>query len=189
MTTTIKKNVIASLLLLSTGFANASGNDVTIKMLLGEKSLDSNWGKNDSMDSIGLQFTYLPASVPVGVALDFYGSGNEEKTNGIKTETTVAEINLGVRWQPQLFSDSWAPYLGGGVSYAAAELQDLNSGKKSTYKDNGVGFWVGGGIDFIFTERWSIGVDARYSEVDVKLNGQTVDAGGLGFGATVGYRF
>lgn len=189
MTIKIKKRAIVGLMLLPMGLANASESDMSLKMLLGVKTLESDWGKDDSMDTIGFQITYQPTSIPVGVALDVYGSGNEEKNKGVKTETTVGEVNLGVRWQPKLLANSLAPYLGAGVSFAAAELQELNSGTKNTYEDNGTGFWVGGGVDYLFAKHWSIGIDARYSTVDVKLNGKTRDAGGVGWGATVGYHF
>ncbi|MGX9415982.1 outer membrane protein [Vibrio sp. WJH972] len=189
MKNTFNTVAIASLLLLPFGFANATDGDASFKVLLGTKSLESDWGDDDVMDTIGFQFTYLPSSMPLGVALDFYGSGSENKTNGVKTETTVGEINLGLRWQAPVLADSFMPYLGGGVSFAAAELQTVNSGSKNTYEDESTGYWVGGGVDYIVADNWSVGINAHYSSIDVKLNGNEQDAGGVTWGATVGYHF
>ena len=141
------------------------------------------------MDTIGFQFTYLPQSLPLGIALDLYGNGNENNTNGLKTETTIGEINLGLRWEVPIFSDSLKPFIGAGVSIASTELQTVISNTKRTYEDTSTGYWVGGGIDYIFTQHWSVGFDAHYSSIDVTLNGDNRDAGGLTLGATVGYHF
>lgn len=187
----LKLTVLAmtSLMLIPGSVVNAAEGYFSAKMLLGSKSLDSDWEKNDSMDTIGLQSTYQPASLPLGIALDFYGNGNEEEISGHKTETTVGELNLGLRYSPIILGGAFSPYLGGGVSYAAAELEEVSSGVKTKYDDTGVGYWVGGGIEYIFTERWSIGADIHYSSVDVELNGEKRDAGGLSWAATIGYRF
>ncbi|XHY20732.1 hypothetical protein ViNHUV68_14390 [Vibrio sp. NH-UV-68] len=180
---------ITGLLFIPSSIVNAAGGYSSVKVLLGNKSLDSDWNKDDSMETIGLQSTYYPASLPLGIALDFYGSGNEDKINGVKVETTVGELNLGLRYSPTPIGGVVSPYLGGGLSYASAELEQMINGAKTKYEDKGVGYWIGGGIEYLFTEHWSIGADVHYSNVDVELNGEKRDAGGVSWAATIGYRF
>ncbi|MGX9416179.1 outer membrane beta-barrel protein [Vibrio sp. WJH972] len=189
MSTTVNTVTLASLLLLPVGLANAANGNSSFKVLFGAKSLDSDWGDDDSMDTIGFQFTYLPTSSPVGIALDFYGSGNENQTNGVTTETGVAEINFGLRWQAPVLADSFIPYLGGGVSILGAELQSEQSGSKKTYEDESTGYWIGGGVDYLIADQWSVGLDAHYSSSDMTLNGEERDAGGFTWGLTAGYHF
>ncbi|KJZ15632.1 hypothetical protein OA92_16460 [Marinomonas sp. SBI22] len=173
---------------LSAGTVHAADTASTFKVVIGSKSLEDKWGKDDSMDTLGLLFTYFPSSLPIGIATDIYGNGNETG-NSVKTETAAGEFNLGLRLQSPVLNKSFSPYIGAGVSFVAAEREVNNAGKKTTYDDTGVGYWVGGGIDYIFAQRWTLGIDARYTSADVKLNGQELDAGGSGFGATLGYRF
>lgn len=186
-----KLNLLAmsGLILLFGTVANAAENHSSFKVLFGSKSLDTDWGKDDSMDTIGFQATYQPAALPFGIALDFYGSGNESNVSGNTTDTTIGEINLGLRYQPTMSTGAFAPYIGAGVSYVASELQEYSSGTKKSYEDNGTGYWVGGGIDYLFAQQWSIGFDARYSSADVELNAETRNAGGFGWVASIGYHF
>ncbi|WP_413700562.1 outer membrane protein [Psychromonas sp. KJ10-10] len=168
---------------------NATEKQTSLKVLLGTKSLDSNWGVDDSMATIGFLYTYQPTSMPIGLAVDLYGSGNENKSSGMKTDTTIGEVNLGLRWQPQIMGPLFQPYVGAGISFAKTKLQQDDFNVKQTYEDNGTGYWLGGGVDYLFTQHWLVGVNAHYSSVDLKVNKQERDAGGLGLGLTVGYRF
>lgn len=189
MTTTFNTIAIASLLLLPVGYTNATSGDSSFKVLVGDKSLDSDWENDDSMNTVGFMFTYIPPSLPVGVALDFYGSGNENNANGVKTEAAVGELNLGLRWQASTLADSFIPYLGGGISFVAAELQTLDSDSKTINDDHGSGYWVGGGVDYFLADHWSAGFDVHYSSVDLTLDDEVRDAGGFTWGATLGYHF
>ncbi|QFT11485.1 outer membrane protein [Vibrio sp. THAF190c] len=189
MSNKIKTSLLTTLLLTSSMSTYSAESSSSFKVLLGNKSLASEWDENDGMDSIGFLFTYQPSTLPIGLALDLYGNGNEEKINGIKTETSVGEANIGLRWQPLATNSVFSPYLGTGISYATAELEYVESGTKYKAHDSALGYWIGGGVDYIFSEQWTIGVDAKFSKVDVKLNGKERDAGGLGLGIALGYRF
>lgn len=180
---------VTGLVLIPGSVANAAEGYSSVKVLLGSKSLDSDWGNDDSMETIGFQATYQPKSLPFGIAFDFYGSGNEDEIGSNKTETTVAEINLGLRYSPTIIAGAFSPYLGGGISYAAVELTQVGSGVETKYDDTGIGYWVGGGIDYLFSDYWFIGINAQYSTADVELNNGKLDAGGFSWGATFGYRF
>ena len=188
-----KKQSSVALLMCALLFPSASvyssDSTSTIKLLLGGKSLNSKWGSDDFMNSIGFLFTYQPMSLPIGLAIDFYGNGSESNSSGIETETIIGEVNFGIRWQPVIQSSAITPYLGAGISYAEAELEYIDSGIKRKSDDSAGGYWLGGGVDYIFAERWTFGIDARFSSVDVKLNGQDRDAGGFGLGIALGYRF
>lgn len=180
--------IAGSILTFSIGSVYAADTSSSFKVMLGTKSLDAEWGKDDSMDSLGLLYSYFPSSLPVGLAVDVYGSGNESGRS-IKTETSIGEINLGLRFKSPQLVGSFSPYVGGGVSFVNAEIEASSPGSKTTYDDTGVGYWVGGGVDYTFAKHWTLGVDVRYTSVDVTLNGQDRDAGGTGFGATLGYEF
>ncbi|EJL6400947.1 porin family protein [Vibrio navarrensis] len=176
--------------LMASNLVFASDAPFVLKALLGSKSLESAWDKDDEMDTIGFQMTYFPGSTPFGIALDLYGSGNEEEQGVTKSETTVAEANLGIRWQADVFSNiSLLPYLGAGISLVEVEKEIKTSGVKTTYDDNGVGYWIGGGLDYAFSNSWSIGFDVHYSKVDVKINSKELDAGGINWALSAGYRF
>ncbi len=180
--------IAGSILTFSIGSVSAADSSSSFKVMLGTKSLDAEWGKDDSMDTVGFLYSYFPSASPVGLAVDVYGSGNESGSS-VKTETSTGEVNLGVRFKAPELAGAISPYVGGGVSFVTAELETNNSGSKTTYDDTGVGYWVGGGVDYSFAQRWTLGVDVRYTSVDVTLNGQERDAGGTGFGATLGYEF
>ncbi|USD68046.1 porin family protein [Vibrio sp. SCSIO 43136] len=175
-------------LLLSAAPAYSAGHS-SIKLLLGKKNLNDDWGRDDSMDTIGFLSTIQPASLPVGIAIDLYGSGHEHKDAGRNALTSVAEMNIGLRWQSAVIADSLIPYFGGGLSLVYSELQAFDAGIKNTYDDTGTGYWIGGGIDYLYAEHWSFGLEARYSHVDVKLNDDKRNAGGFNWGASVGYHF
>ncbi|MEZ8826127.1 outer membrane beta-barrel protein [Vibrio amylolyticus] len=185
-----KKTVLIAaigLALLPGGVTNAADSQTSIKVMVGNKTLESNWGKDDSMHTFAVLSTFQPTARPFGIAFDLHGNGYENNGAGKTTESAIGEMNIGLRYQPQIASSVLTPYLGGGVSFVAVELEEINSGTKTTH--GGTGYWVGGGIDFRFYSQWSMGLDARYSSVDVELSGEKRDAGGLGWGATVGYHF
>jgi len=185
--TTILLFTLASIL--NTNLALASDAPFVFKTLIGSKSLESTWDKDDRMDTIGFQMTYFPAESSLGIALDLYGSGNEEQ-GSTTSETTVAEANLGARWQSQVFSNqSLLPYLGAGISFVEVKKEVTASGLKTIYDDSGIGYWIGGGIDYVFYSHWSIGFDVRFSNVDVTMNNKEIDAGGMNWAASIGYRF
>ncbi|WP_375748090.1 outer membrane protein [Vibrio sp. HN007] len=177
------------LALLTGGVANAADSQTSIKVMVGNKTLESNWGKDDSMHTFAVLSTFQSAALPFGIAFDLHGNSNENKVTGKATESAIGEMNIGLRYKPQIASSAFTPYFGGGVSFVAVELEEINSGTKTTHNGTGTGYWVGGGIDFRFYNQWSVGLDARYSSVDVELNGEKRDAGGFGWGATIGYHF
>ena len=189
MKTRSKQLTLAGLVLLPLMSSPVLANEDSLKVLIGAKSLDAQWGENDSMDSIGIMYTLQPTSLPIGIAVDFFGSGNEKEISGITTETTVGELNLGLRWQRLTSQLGFSPYFGAGISLMSAELQEVRSGRKHTEEDTGLGYWVGAGMDYHFTPQWSVGLDAHLSSADVTLSGQEMDAGGFNWGATLGYRF
>ncbi|WP_038173756.1 MULTISPECIES: outer membrane protein [Vibrio] len=189
----MKKNPILittiGLVLLPSGVVNATNSQTSIKVMVGNKTLESNWGKNNSMHTFAVLSTFQPAALPFGIAFDLHGNSYENKVAGKTTESAIGEMNIGLRYQPQITSNVFTSYLGSGVSFVAVELEEINSGTKTTHDGTGTGYWVGGGIDFHFYSQWSMGLDARYSSVDVELSGEKRDAGGFGWGATLGYHF
>lgn len=141
------------------------------------------------MHTFAVLSTFQPTAQPFGIAFDLHGNGYESKVAGKTTELAIGEMNIGLRYQPQIASSAFTPYLGGGVSFVAFELEGVNSGTKTTHDGTGTGYWGEGGIDFRFYSQWSVGLDARYSSFNVELNGEKRDAGGFRWGATIGCHF
>jgi len=55
--------------------------------------------------------------------------------------------------------------------------------------DNGVGTWVGAGVDWHLSPKISLGVDIRYSQAAVTIFDKDIKAGGLPTVMTLGYRW
>ena len=96
----------------------------------------------------------------------------------VELETT--ELGFGIRKyidsgnQLKLFVD-------GGFLKADVTLSVSGSGSAS---DDGTGFWLGGGVDYMVTDAVSVGVNARFSSAD---DSDGFDIGGTHFGFSVGY--
>lgn len=158
------------------------------RLLIGNSSLESDWDRHDEQGVIGMVAEYQGNNWPVAIAADLFGAGDEQKRNGEKDEAYIASAHFGLRLKCD-DANSWIqPYVGAGVAFANAELKPEKS------EDDGVGYWIGAGADFPVAERFSVGVDLRYWDVEVELadeanTSQTLNAGGTQFGVTLGYRW
>ncbi|EJL6568515.1 outer membrane protein [Vibrio navarrensis] len=168
----------------------SSNNPVYFKTLIGSKSVESSWEKDDPIDSIGFQFNYFPSIKTVGITADLYFSSNINNTTNSNSETSVVEANIGARWYSQKFSNlHLMPYLGAGISFAEVENIIELSGLKSTYNDSGVGYWIDSGVDYELFNNFYVGFDIRYSKIDLTINSQENNFGGMNYLASIAFCF
>ena len=201
-TRTINKAIISTLLLTSLSFAQATvqasdetGNDDftgNISGVLGQKSLDDkDWGKLDSQGSVGMILDFKKKSWPVSIAVDVIIAGTEERQGDVKTEGGTLETDIGVRKIFDISGSSFRPYIGGGVALIAADVRNRKDGRSGSLQDDDtvVGTWVGGGLYYAATKQFNIGLDLRYSQGEVTLFDEDLEAGGFHTGLSAGYHW
>ncbi len=201
-TRTISKTIISTLLLTSLSFAQVNvqageetGNDDftgNISGVLGQKSLDDkDWGKLDSQGSVGMILDFKKKSWPVSIAVDVIIAGTEERQGDVKTEGGTLETDIGVRKIFEISGSSFKPYIGGGVALIAADVRNRKDGRSGSLQDDDtvVGTWVGGGLYYAATEQFNIGLDLRYSQGEVTLFDEDLEAGGFHTGISAGYHW
>lgn len=187
----IKYSTIVLSLLAATAApaADWSGN---VGVYLGNKTLDDrDWPQHDEHGAIGLISDFKKKEWPVSVAVDVFGTGDEDELGSEKHEVYTAEMHLGLRktFKLPIEDCKLRPYVGGGVAFIHTEQKQRSAGLTSDYQDSEQGYWVGTGTYFRLNEHFNLGVDVRYSEADVRLAGQQREAGGLLVGFGAGYHW
>lgn len=128
---------------------------------LGLKDLGSDWGSGRRQMALGFLFDARRIAWPVGIAADaFYAQEDAD------VGAALLNLDTGLRWTYQKGRWLW-PYLGGGPSfaYARAEADGVHG------QGFGAGWWLGGGMLFPMDSRVYGGVDIRYADTRVDLNG------------------
>lgn len=192
------KWVIAALFCAMTAPAMAVSD---INFFLGQKNLDSaDWGANsylgnslslDQQGEFGVLMNFAGYNWPVSIAVDVLFSGHEANacfsSVGCGSTTGVtSELDLGVRKVFNIYGTSLHPYVGGGLALVTGSIEDDYYYYYDNDSDTGAGVWLNGGI-FWSIGHFNIGLDARYSEADVTLLGETVNAGGSHGGIIMGF--
>jgi hypothetical protein len=151
---------------------------------------DADWAPVDEQRQVGLELDYTAEGWLWGLGLvgTLWRSSDEESSAGVKVESTTWEFQAGLRkiWYPRRLPRL---YLNGGGSYARVEADVTRGGTTGTEKDSGFGGWAGGGFYWTFWDWLNLGVDARYSLVNVDLGGKSANAGGLQVSALVGWHW
>lgn len=161
---------------------NWTGN---INVSLGFKTLEEDdWAPADEHSEFGIEVDFKQQSWPVSIAIDYLRSSGDGTFAGVEFEGETSELNIGIRkileQSPQV-----RPFIGGGISFIRGEF----SGLGISDDDTGVGGWLGGGIYWTLAEQFNIGLQLKYSFADVTLFGVDVSAGGLHYGALLGYHW
>ena len=160
--------------------------DGNVRLAFGQKRLDSDdWNTLDRQNEIGVIFDIKKSSWPVSIAFDLIFSGEDKNVPGAERGSTF-EQHLGARKIWTINESKFHPYLGAGVAFIQADYELIDSVKDH---DNGVGYWIGAGVDWHLSPKMSLGVDIRYSQANVTVLDNKIDAGGLHTMMTLGYRW
>ena len=165
-----------------------------VNLLGGAKLLENDWKPADDQTEFGVQTDFRPPEWPVAFALDvlFARSASESVAlpagGAVSLQGETVEVGLGFRgdWE---HTERWRPFLGGGLALLRGELETQSPGGTSSNSDSGTGFWLAGGLYYVFADRINLGAQARFSSGDVDINGEKLDAGGVHFGALLGFRW
>ncbi|MBJ7539595.1 hypothetical protein [Marinomonas transparens] len=99
---------------------------------------------------------------------------------------STSELDIGVRKIWTLSSLPISPYIGGGIALVEGSKQTNSTGSYDTQKDSASGTWVGVGAYWDITRFFTLGVDMRLSNAEVKIAGEDMSAGGVNAGITAG---
>lgn len=187
---TLKNLATVMLLFLTTSMTNADEWSGHIGGFIGLKALkSSDWPDLDIHNSLGVIFDIKKDTWPVSIVLDITDTGGKHKHNGMEDLGHTTELQFGIR---KIFINQDSriqPYVGGGISSMYAE-QEFEVNNVSTKQDDStVGFWLGAGMYYEMNPKFVLGLDVRYSEGEVTLFDEDLNAGGFYTGVTGGYQF
>ena len=178
-------SMLALLLAPATAYAGGDAN-----FLIGGKPFMDGWDPVGNQSTLGIEVTFGRETWPVWIAIDSFGSDKTAKNITFNLDGTLftddivgstGELDLGVRkiWGRH----KTRPFVGGGVGLISAEL-DLGGATDTADK---VGPWVGGGVFWRLGSRFNIGVTTRWSDANVTVFGNDLQAGGFTGGVLIGW--
>ena len=164
-----------------------SGN---VNLMIGEKTLDSDWEFGEDTEKQGtfaIDADFSNEAWPVSINAAFYVS--EEKIVARNAfvqeeyEVVTTELRIGVKkiWQTTAISGV-QPYVAGGLANISGEFDPGDS-------DSGLGHYISGGAFWTLTNGLNVGIDFAMSSGDVEIQGGEVDAGGAHTNILVGYHW
>ena len=184
----MKKSILTIILMLF--FINANANEWTgnVNFFLGKKTLEENdWGTADEQAEFGVLMDFKQSHWPVSIAIDLLDS---EDVVSIFTSGSTSEFDIGVRKIWEVANSSIRPYIGGGLAFINAEIRTASLFSDAvSQNDNGTGIWFGGGVYWTLGQHFNLGLDLRYSQADVTLFDENIDAGGTHAGIILGYHW
>lgn len=157
--------------------------------LVGVKSLDDDWQDLDSQIAIGVIADVRQHDWPVSIAADLLATADVHESGSNKDTAVLTEVHLGARKVFEPDNSSFRPYIGAGVAFVRATLENENAGVKTEVDDNDTGVWAGVGTYYDITSDFHIGLDVRYSDAEVTLRSQNRDTGGIITGLSAGYHW
>ena len=175
--------------------AKAGGN---INALIGQREMDESFSDTEDIqeqDMLGLMMDWGAEGWPINIALDIVAGSkdtNDENFN-VNVDGSTLAIDGGVRWY-FVKNRSWEPYVGGGVAYISGEVDTSGENNDIEFDDSTVGYWLNGGIKWVIGEHFNLGGDVRWEKAELDVeddlgNPTDVEAGGLGYGILLGYRW
>ena len=163
---------------------------------LGNKSLDDkDWQDVDSQGTIGFIADFKKDSWPVSLSIDaFISAGDDVSSDELdldfpEVDASTSGIHLGVRKIWNLEQYTFSPYIGGGLAFVSGSQERMVGGETKDESDTATGVWLGAGVYWRPYESLNLGLDIRYSQADVTLFEEDVNAGGFQTGIFVGYSF
>ena len=187
---TLKYLAMAIMLLPVSSVTNADELSGHIGGFIGLKTMDSSdWPDLDNHFAMGVIFDIKKDSWPISIVLDITDTGDKHKHDGMEDLGHTSELHFGIR---KIFinqDSKLQPYLEGGVAsiYAEQEFEVNNTTMKQDDSDTGI--WLGAGMYYEINPKFVLGLDVRYSEAEITLFNEELDAGGFYTGVTGGYKF
>ena len=173
----------------------AGGN---INVLIGQKEQDTNFSDTKDVqeqDMLGLMLDWGAEGWPINLAIDIISSSKDSNDNNfnVNVDGSVLALDGGVRWY-FLKNRAWEPYVGGGLSYISAEVDTDGQSNDIEFDDSSIGYWLNGGIKWVLGEHFNLGGDIRWEKAELDVedglgNSRDIEAGGLGYGVLLGYRW
>jgi len=169
-----------------------SGN---VNLFLGEKFLDKDdWEPMEKRFEAGLLMDVKHRGVPFSIALDVLYAQDKADISSIDlgigpfctdVESRIMEFDVGVRkiWECPY---NIRPFVGIGLANIIGEIRAESFGSSVSDKDLGYGMWADIGAYVTLTERFNIGVEARWSNVQINLYGAEARVGGWHVGVLTG---
>jgi opacity protein-like surface antigen len=186
----LKKTLLTTALLLALPIAQAGDWTGNVGGTLGSKHLDDkDWSPLDSQESIGFMLDIKKKSWPVSITYDLFVSGDVNEKGPVKDEAYIVENQFGIRKTFVLEDSKMRPYVGGGVTFVSAEIKNKTATTSVKDDDDGTGVWIGAGWYVGVTESFDTGFDVRYSEAEVTIFDQDLEAGGMHYAATASYHW
>jgi len=185
----MNKTIAVLSLILTTTCFSVEASTSRISGFLGTKKLDDNpWKPFNEQLELGAMLDIRPDSWPVSIATGVYWSADahdEQNSNQSYTENngTTTELLLGLRRTLDFYGTNLHPYYAAGLAYISGEKKDFGQ----TQKDSALGYWVGTGVYWTFTQHFDIGIEGRYSKAEAEFSGKDVELGGTHLGFTLGY--
>jgi hypothetical protein len=160
----------------------------------GIQFLNSDWKPADEEYSLGLEGDVKPQGWPMHLYASYKVANSASQTVDIPSGGTVSEksrtdeVDLGVR---KYFSGAgtWNPFINGGLAIVGGELKTTGPLETVKASDTGAGFWIGAGAVYVWNGFLNTGFQAKYTYGNVKLNGDSLNAGGIQISALIGARF
>jgi hypothetical protein len=161
--------------------------------VIGYKGLNSDWAPANDQFEFGLvDLDFRPPRWPVGFVVQtlMTYANNVPDQPGFRGDFCgTYELNFGLRkvWDrhPRL-----QPFLGGGVSVLGADtVTDWGMGwwwYEQEDSDTALGWWVSSGLYYNTSPAFHIGGQVVYSDGEIELFGQKLNAGGLSIVFVIG---
>ena len=185
----MRKNILAVVLMLF--FINSPANAWTgnANVFLGEKTLDKDdWEPADEQAEFGVLVDFKQDQWPISIAIDLLASVDEVTISGINIEASTTEFDIGIRKIWEVAGSSIRPYIGGGIAFVGAKIEETSFTNISV-DDDGTGLWLNGGDYWPIGQSFNLGLDLRYSQADVTFFGIESEAGGTHAGVILGYHW
>ena len=153
--------------------------------------MDDWWEPVENHGEFGILADFQPRGFPLSLAVEgLFSAGEEDVTyRGERFTLTgqTAELCVGIKKYFETGSRLY-PFIGGGLAFIDAEAEVARGDIAITVSDSNVGFWLGGGCVYVF-KRFSFGGYLRYSNAEVTLLDESVEAGGVHILAIAGFLF
>jgi len=186
----LKIATLTTALLLALPIAQSDDWTGNIGGSIGRKTLDnSDWESLDKQSEAGFMLAIKKQSWPVSITYDLLGSYEENLDGTSKDEAYTIENHLGIRKTFEWEESRFRPYIGGGITLVSAEIKNITATSSVKDDGHGRGYWVGAGLLVGVTENIDVGFDARYSDAEVTVFNEDLEAGGMHYAATASYRW